>query len=164
MDHKRYPLSSSDAGSTMLQDYLWFGYALGAAILWGIQYATLEQLIKIVPIPLVTLVYTAMLTLIYLAAFAVLQVDLGLEQLKVYCTYRNLLLFGLVVLAGCGSTLLIFTAIAAGTATRASIIEITYPVFVAVFAALLYGEATLTPQILSGGLLILAGVALVLKG
>jgi drug/metabolite transporter (DMT)-like permease len=148
----------------MFQNYLWFIYALGAAILWGIQYATLEQLTKTVPIPLLTLGYTAMLTLVYAGVFALLRVNLGLEHLQTYCTYRNLLLFGLVVLVGCGSTLLIFAAIAAGTATKASIIEITYPVFVALFAALLYGEATLTPQLLSGGLLILAGVALVLRG
>jgi drug/metabolite transporter (DMT)-like permease len=104
-----------------------------------------------------------MLTLVYSGLFALLRIDLGLEQWQVYCTRRNLLLFGLVILVGCGSTLLIFAAIAAGTATQASIIEITYPVFVALFAALLYGEASLTPQLLGGGLLILAGVALVLR-
>lgn len=133
-------------------------------MLWGIQYATIEQLLKTVPTPLLTLSYTAMLTLVYIGVFAVMQVNLGLEQFRVFCTYRNLLLFGLVILVGCGSTLLIFAAIEAGTATQASMIEITYPVFVALFAALLYGEASLTPQLLSGGLLILAGVALVLKG
>jgi drug/metabolite transporter (DMT)-like permease len=148
----------------MFQNHLWFFYALGAAILWGIQYATLGQLTKTVPIPLLTLSYTAALTLVYVGVFAVVRINLGLGQLQTYCTYRNLLLFGLVVLVGCGSTLLIFAAIATGTATQASIIEITYPVFVALFAALLYGEATLTPQLLSGGLLILAGVALVLRG
>lgn len=150
--------------NVMLQEYLWFFYALGAAVLWGIQYATIEQLTKTVPTPLLTLTYTAMLTLVYMGLFALLRIDLELEQWQVYCTRRNLLLFGLVILVGCGSTLLIFAAIAAGTATEASIIEITYPVFVALFAALLYGEASLTPQLLSGGLLILAGVALVLRG
>jgi drug/metabolite transporter (DMT)-like permease len=148
----------------MLQNYLWFFYALGAAILWGIQYATIEQLIKTVPTPLLTVVYTAMLTLAYIGVFSVFRIDLGLAQWQTYFTFRNVLLFGIITLVGCVGTLLIFAAIAAGTATQASIIEITYPFFVPVFAALMYGEASLAPHLLGGGMLILMGVGLVLKG
>jgi len=68
-----------------------------------------------------------------------------------------------VVLVGCASTILIFAAIAKGTATKASMIEISYPLFVAVFALVLYHEDTLNWQTLIGGLIMLAGVIVVLK-
>lgn len=147
----------------MLADRLWFIYALGAAILWGLQYATIEQLSKTIPTPLLTLAYTIALALTYLCVFVYFRFELGLDQFRNYWTGRNLLLFGLVVLVGCASTILIFAAIAKGTATKASIIEITYPLFVALFAILLYQEDTLNRQTLIGGLIILFGVIIVLR-
>ncbi|MBV9385562.1 MAG: EamA family transporter [Chroococcidiopsidaceae cyanobacterium CP_BM_ER_R8_30] len=148
----------------MLANNLWFIYALGAAILWGLQYATIEQLSKTIPTPLLTLAYTIALALTYLFVFVCFRFELSLAQLRNYWTIRNLLLFGLVVLVGCASTILIFAAIAKGTATKASIIEITYPIFVALFAILLYQEDTLNWQTLIGGLIILFGVIIVLRG
>jgi len=147
----------------MTADYLWFIYALGAAILWGLQYATIEQLSKTIPTPLLTLAYTVALAFTYLCVFVWFRVELGLDQFRNYCTGRNLLLFGLVVLVGSASTILIFTAIAKSTATKASIIEITYPLFVALFALLLYQEDTLNWQTLIGGLIMLFGVIVVLR-
>lgn len=148
----------------MPANYLWFIYALGAAILWGLQYATIEQLLKTIPTPLLTLAYTVALALTNLGVFVWFRFELGLDQFSTYWTGRNLLLFGLVVLVGCASTLLIFAAIAQGNATKASIIEITYPLFVAMFALLLYQENTLSRQTLIGGLVILFGVIIVLRG
>ncbi|MCU0533723.1 MAG: hypothetical protein MUD14_07495 [Hydrococcus sp. Prado102] len=48
----------------MLQNYLWFIYAIACAVLWGIQYATIEQLLKVIPIHLVMLVYLMASTLV----------------------------------------------------------------------------------------------------
>ncbi len=138
--HPRFKQGGEDVKPT---NYLWFIYALGAAVLWGLQYATIEQLSKTIPTPLLTLAYTVTLAFTYLCVFVWFQFELGLAQFRIYWTIRNLLLFGLVVLAGCASTILIFAAIAKGTATKASMIEITYPLFVAVFALLLYQEDTL---------------------
>lgn len=147
----------------MPQNYLWFIYALGAAILWGLQYATVEQLLKTMPTSLLTLSYTVANAITYLCVFAWLQPKLGLDKFRDYWTYKNLLLFGLVVLVGCASTLLIFAAIANGTAIKASIIEITYPFFVALFAVMIYKDGTLNMQTLIGGLLTLFGMIVVLR-
>lgn len=148
---------------SMLQDSLWFIYALGAAILWGLQYATIGQLSKTIPTPLLTLTYTIALAITVGFVFVCFGSELGLAQFRNYWTLRNLWLFGLVVLVGCASTFLIFAAIAEGTATKASIIEITYPFFVALFATLIYRENTFSVQTLIGGLLILLGVIVVLR-
>lgn len=131
-------------------------------MLWGLQYATAEQLLKTVPVPLFTLSYTISLGIVYLIVFSWLQPNLGLDQISGYLTAKNILLFGLIILTGCVSTMLIFSAIEQGTATKASLIEIMYPFFVALFAALLYRESPLSLQTLLGGSFILLGGAIVL--
>lgn len=146
-----------------MQQHLWFFYALGAAVLWGLQYATVEQLLKTIPAPWLTLGHSIALGLVYLVLLAWLHPHLNPQQFKLFLTTRNLLLFGLVVLISCVSTLLIFSAIAQETATKASLIEISYPLFVALFAAFLYREAALSWHTLFGGLLILAGTIVVLQ-
>lgn len=147
----------------MLQDYLWFIYALGAAILWGLQYATIEQLLVTIPAPLITLAYTVAIGITYLIGFAWLQPTLPTDQIKTYLTFKNLALFGLVVFLGCLGTLLIFSAISKETATKASLIEITYPFFVALFAALVYQTDALNWQTFVGGSLIVTGVMIILQ-
>ncbi|MCU0533722.1 MAG: EamA family transporter [Hydrococcus sp. Prado102] len=69
----------------------------------------------------------------------------------------------MVVLAGCVSTFFTFNAIALGTATKVSLVEISYPFFVALFAMLLYREHSFNGQTLLGGLVIFLGIAMVLR-
>lgn len=147
----------------MLQNYLWVIYALGASILWGVQYATIEQLSKSIPVPLITLGYTVSLGLVYSIGFIWFRPELEFLHLKSYLVTKNLLLFGLVVIVGTISTLLIFSAISQENATKASLIEISYPFFVALFAALLYREDPLNWQTLIGGMFMLLGGMIVLQ-
>ncbi|PSB03800.1 EamA family transporter [Merismopedia glauca] len=142
----------------MLQKYLWLVYALGAAIMWGLQYATSEQLLKTVPTTLLTVAYTVAQALTYLIIYSFFQKQLHLNEFASYATSKNLYLFALVVFLGCCSTLLIFAAIAQGTATKASFIEISYPFFVAIFSTWLYQEGNVDGKTLLGGLLIFLGI------
>jgi drug/metabolite transporter (DMT)-like permease len=59
---------------------------------------------------------------------------------------------------------LIFFAIGAKNATVASLIEISYPLFVAFFAWLLFRESQLNWSVLIGGAMILGGVFVVWSG
>jgi drug/metabolite transporter (DMT)-like permease len=56
----------------------------------------------------------------------------------------------------------LFLSIASKNATLASLIEISYPVFVAVFAYLLFREIHVNPSVIIGGLLVFAGVAMII--
>jgi drug/metabolite transporter (DMT)-like permease len=58
--------------------------------------------------------------------------------------------------------LLLFLAIGGKNATLASLIEITYPVFVALFAFVLFREVHLTASVLVGAGLVFAGVFLII--
>jgi drug/metabolite transporter (DMT)-like permease len=146
----------------MLQNYLWFVYALGAAVVWGIQYATVEQLAKLLPVPLLTLLMTSGYVLVYFVAFPLFQVKLHIDKFH-FWDIKTLFYLGIVVLSGCASNLLINAAIATESATKASLIEISYPFFVALFAALIYKESVLSLQTLIGGIFILIGVIVVLS-
>lgn len=148
----------------MLEKYLWFIYSLTAAVLWGIHYATAGQLSKTMPASLISLGY-----LIFVAVAALLFMFLffrdlmDINQLQSYLTLTTLWQLGLMVLTGCLSNFLVFTAIADSTATKASIIEITYPFFVALFGVLMYREQELNIQVMIGGLLILLGSVIIIK-
>jgi drug/metabolite transporter (DMT)-like permease len=142
----------------MVQKYLWLIYALGAAVMWGLQYATSEQLLKTVPTTLLTIGYTVSQALTYLIIYSFFAEKVTSEELASYATSKNLYLFALVVFLGCCSTILIFAAIAEGTATKASFIEISYPFFVAIFSSWLYREGNIDAKTLIGGLLIFLGV------
>jgi drug/metabolite transporter (DMT)-like permease len=147
-----------------MKEHIWFFFAFGAAILWGLQYATTEQLLKTVPVPLFTVAYSFSLAASYVVLYAWLRPELQLDRLSSYLTGKNMLFLGIIVSISCVSTLLIFSAIEQGTAAKASLVEIMYPLFVSLFAALLYREAPLTCPMLLGGSLILLGGAIVLRG
>jgi drug/metabolite transporter (DMT)-like permease len=147
----------------MLQNYLWFFYALASAVLWGIQYATIEQLLKVIPAHIVTLVYLTASALVYACIVTWFQPEWELTQFKGYFTLKNISLIAVIVLAGCISTFFTFSAIALETATKASLVEISYPFFVALFAVFLYREHSLNGQTLMGGLVIFFGITMVLR-
>jgi drug/metabolite transporter (DMT)-like permease len=65
------------------------------------------------------------------------------------------------IVSSAAGGLLIYIAIGEKNATLASLIEISYPFFVAVFAWLFFREIQFSWQTLVGGALILAGVAVV---
>ena len=66
---------------------------------------------------------------------------------------------GLIGLVG---EVLVYLAISEKNATLASLIEMTYPVFVVLFAYLFYRQMHVTPSVLVGGLMILVGSGLII--
>lgn len=68
------------------------------------------------------------------------------------------------VVSSAAGALLIYIAIGEKNATLASLIEISYPFFVAIFAWLFFRDAQFSWPTLLGGLLILGGVGVVFLG
>jgi drug/metabolite transporter (DMT)-like permease len=143
---------------------IWFVYAFGAAIIWGINYAVAGRLLERGMSPqtlfLIDMIFGAvgMSTLIsfsgkWNATFAELQLP------------RTELMWLLVaVLTAMAAALLIFMSIQAKNATVASLIEVTYPFFTALFAWILFRQNTLNGVTILGGLLILVGVVIIARG
>jgi drug/metabolite transporter (DMT)-like permease len=72
-----------------------------------------------------------------------------------------ILALALTSLAG---SVLLYLSISGKNATLASLIEITYPVFVVLFAFLLFRQMNLNASVLIGAGLVFAGVAVIVLG
>jgi drug/metabolite transporter (DMT)-like permease len=57
---------------------------------------------------------------------------------------------------------MVYTAITGKNATLASLIEMTYPLFVVIFTYVFYRQMQITPSVFAGGLLILVGAGLII--
>jgi drug/metabolite transporter (DMT)-like permease len=143
---------------------MWFVYALSAAVIWGISYAASGRAIERGVSPLV-----------FFTLYATVGALMGLLALSVtgkLATFPNEIravgkdwtwLAVAVVTSGVGA-LLIYMAIGEKNATVASLIEISYPVFVAFFAWLFFRETQFNFVTLIGGAMIMGGVAVVFLG
>ena len=66
---------------------------------------------------------------------------------------------GLTSLLG---AVLLYVSIAGKNATLASLIEVTYPVFVAFFAFVMFRHIHLNASVIAGGLMVIAGAGLII--
>ncbi len=149
----------------MFKENLWFIYTLMASILWGIHYSTAGQLSKTIPPSLISVFYLVFVGIMAIAVMAFFYPsDFTLKQFIYYLNPIIIVQLIVIVLTGCISNFLVFNAIADSSATKTSIIEITYPFFVALFAIVLYGENELSFGTSIGGLLIFTGVIFVIRG
>jgi drug/metabolite transporter (DMT)-like permease len=139
----------------------WYVAALGAAVVWGIHYPLIDFALKRV----------SLMTVLMLTAIPVL---------LLVPFYRHVLVADARTLAGLGpgerwtvlsvavsslvATVLLFVSIDRKNATMAGLIEISYPLFIVLFSWLLFREVHLTWTSALGGLLIMAGAAIVIAG
>jgi drug/metabolite transporter (DMT)-like permease len=137
----------------------WYVTALAAALVWGVHYPLIDYALKRISVFSVLLL-TA-IPILLLAPF------FGRTLLVDYHALRSLgggertTVLALALTSLLGSALL-FVSIAGKNATLASLIEISYPVFVALFAFLMFREIQFNASVLAGAALVFAGVALII--
>lgn len=140
---------------------MWFVYALSAAVIWGVSYAASGRAIErgVSPIVFFTL-YAIVGSMIGLGALAATGklTSMPAEIRSVGNDWTWLVIA--VVTSGIGA-LLIYMAIGEKNATLASLIEISYPVFVAFFAWLFFRETQFNFGTVIGGAMIIGGVSIV---
>lgn len=140
---------------------MWILTALGAALLWGLNYSLNERIFqgKIAPVTLLALqaLVGSVVFLAFGARGGVIRADL--ERLSL--DSRTAAVVGLCLLTGVGANYLISLSIQSRNATVAGLIELSYPVFTVAFTWLLFGQNHMTPTVLLGGLLIVAGALVI---
>ncbi len=143
---------------------MWLVYAFSAAILWGISYAASGRAIERGVSPL--LFFTLYTVLGAVCGGAVLMIS-G-RAVAIPETLRglgpDLVWLVVAVVTSAVGALLIYMAIGEKNATLASLIEISYPLFVALFAWVFFRETQFNAATLVGGALILGGVGVVFWG
>ncbi|MDD5199841.1 MAG: EamA family transporter [Terrimicrobiaceae bacterium] len=143
---------------------MWFVYALSAAVIWGISYAASGRVIErgVSPLVFFTLYTTAGAVMGFggLAATG----RLGSVPAELRDLGRDGFWLAVAVITSGLGALLIYMAIGGKNATVASLIEISYPLFVAFFVWLFFRETQLNAATVAGAALILTGVGVVFLG
>lgn len=137
----------------------WYMAALGAALTWGIHYPLVGfamQRISLFGTLLITI-----LPVIFVAPFFAGQLNTDMQTFRGLPAAEQWMISitGLTSIAG---TAFVFLAISSKNATLASLIEITYPVFVAVFSYLIFRHVHINASVILGGLLVVLGAGLII--
>ncbi len=137
----------------------WYVTALGAATIWGIHYPLVDNALKRIS-PVGVLMLTAIPVLLVSALFyRHLAADYLVIKGMDWSSKLLVIALGATSIVG---TVLLYMSINSRNATLASLIEISYPVFVVLFSYLLFRQVHVTPSVVAGGLLVFAGVALII--
>lgn len=137
---------------------LWLWLAIGAAVLWGLAYAMSEHLLKQSVHPSVILfTYTILGTLGY-GLYMYLFVPAPFTALQ-QTGWGSLVIIAILYMV---ANLMVFTSISlVGSATIASLVEISYPLFTALFVWILYKQSSLNMYTLLGAAFMIVGVWLI---
>jgi drug/metabolite transporter (DMT)-like permease len=139
---------------------MWLGWAIGAAVLWGLVYVLMERLFHAVSVATVLLI-TSLLGAGVFLPFAWLHGDLARDVRTIWLTpvvLRTLLAYCAAWIA---AEICISLSIAAKNASLAGLIEISYPIFIIFFSIVLFQENPLNLPVVIGGGLIFTGVAII---
>ena len=137
----------------------WYISAIGAALAWGVHYPLVDYALK--RISLVTVLLLTALPILLLTPFFLRTLATDFALMRTMSLREVMPILAICVTTVLG-TVLLFLSIDSKNATLASLIEISYPVFVALFAWLLFREIHLTPTIAVGAILVFAGVTVII--
>ncbi len=139
---------------------MWIIFALGASILWGLTYVLNDHVYKkisVVSSLTIGLLISGVILFIVAVSTGVLKRDVNAIFSSNKLLYLVIAQTAIFILA----ELFIGLSIAGKNATLAGLIEISYPIFIAIFAYFLYKENQVNLGTLIGGILIFSGVAVV---
>jgi drug/metabolite transporter (DMT)-like permease len=143
---------------------LWLLYALGAALIWGINYAVSGRLLERGMSPQTLFFVDLVFGTLALGAMITFSGRWSATISELQNARPDFVWLVIAVAAAAAAGLLIFMSIEAKNATVASLIEVTYPLFTALFAWALFRQSTLNAATIIGALFIFAGVLIVARG
>ncbi len=139
----------------------WLLLALSTAILWGICYSSTEQIVKHVDIKsylTASCLLSGLGFLIWGLVDGTLIKDLSNDTSN---SWWWIILSSLTSFLACYCSV---SAVKYGGASLASIIEISYPLWVVVFTSIINGKNNVSQSFVIGGLLIFCGTFIVVRG
>jgi len=137
----------------------WYVPAIAAALVWGLHYPLIEHALRRVSLPTVVLL-TALPMAFVALAFPARLADDWRAVLQLPAGERALI--AAIALTSLAGTVLLYLAVRGRNATLASLIEISYPAFVALFTWLLFRDWQLNSGVLLGAALVFAGTAIII--
>lgn len=137
----------------------WYIAALAAAITWGIYYPLVDMALK--RISLFSVILLSMIPVLLAMPLFIKTVGKDIETIKALPTGEMWIILSLGII-GLFGEVMVYLAITGKNATLASLIEMTYPIFVVVFSYIFFRQMHLTPSVVAGGLMILVGAGLII--
>ncbi|MGB5275646.1 MAG: EamA family transporter [Gammaproteobacteria bacterium] len=137
----------------------WYVTALIAALIWGMHYPLIDFALKRISVFSVLLL--SMLPVVFLTPVFLRDLARDLATVRALPGVEQ----GMIAAIGLTSLLgavMLYLSIAGKNATLASLIEITYPVFVAFFAYVMFRQIHLNASVIAGGLMVIAGAGLII--
>ncbi len=139
---------------------MWVVFALAASILWGLTYAINEQVYKKVSI-LTSLGITSLLSSIIILLISYFGRHLKQDIVTIANSQRLVVLVAAETIVLMLAELFIGLSITHKNATLAGLIEISYPIFIVLFAFIIFNESQFTVSTAAGGVLIFLGVVVI---
>jgi drug/metabolite transporter (DMT)-like permease len=137
----------------------WYITALGAALVWGVHYPLVDFALK--RVSLFSVILLSVLPVMLLSPFFYRQVVDDINIVKTLPVTEQWII-GIIGLTSIAGAVLLYLSISSKNATLASLIEITYPVFVVLFSYLLFKQTHINASVLMGGVMVIAGAGLII--
>ena len=137
----------------------WYISALGAALIWGIHYPLIDHALK--KISVFSVLLLTVIPVILITPFFSETISTDYKIFKTLATTDKLTISA-IGLTSLLASILLFISIGSKNATLASLIEITYPVFVALFSFFLFKHMHVNSSVIVGGLLVISGAGIII--
>ncbi|MCG6938492.1 MAG: DMT family transporter [Gammaproteobacteria bacterium] len=137
----------------------WYIPAIGAAIVWGIHYPLLDFAMKRISIYGVLLL--SVIPMFLLIPLFLRELAADIDQFKLLPVKEQWIISAIMLTTTAGAVL-IYLSIHNKNATLASLIEISYPLFVVFFGYVLFKQVHVNLSVVLGGLMILIGASLII--
>lgn len=139
---------------------MWALYAIIAAILWGVDYALTERALQSIRFSMLLSIelFFGFLTMLGIAIFSgSYKADLA----GLFSSNKTMVLVVAIVIAFNLANTFIVLSIGDKSATLSGLIEISYPLFIALFSWLFFRENSLSIGTVLGGLCVLGGISII---
>ena len=130
----------------------WYVAALAAAVTWGIYYPLVDMALK--RISLFSVLLLSMIPVMLVMPLFLKTVSNDIETVRSLPASEQWV-FAALGFIGLFGEVMVYMAISGKNATLASLIEMTYPLFVVIFAYVFYRQMHVTPSVFIGGLMVL---------
>jgi drug/metabolite transporter (DMT)-like permease len=137
----------------------WYIAALGAAVTWGIYYPLVDMALK--RISLYSVILLSMIPVLLAMPLFIKTLSNDIETVKALPVSEQWVIVSLGLI-GLFGEVMVYLAISGKNATLASLIEMTYPLFVVIFAYLFYRQLHVNTSVFVGGLMILVGAGIII--
>lgn len=139
---------------------MWILLAVAASVLWGFTYVIQEFLFRNLAVSTYLAIVSFAMT-IFSCAIGISQNSLLPNLKKIFLSRELVIWITLAIVIYIAAELCIGFSIKHKNATLAGLIEVSYPLFIALFAWLLFKQNHLTLSTGIGGILIMSGVAII---